>query len=204
MALTFSDLPEQQQLGILALVPVILAGAVFYLLVWPLNAQKAALDSQVATLHRQNQGNLILEKRRTAFLKQIADAQVQLKQLQTIVPDEPATDEFVRMVYDTAEATQVHLRDVTAQKTIPRNYYTEEPFKVRLDGTYYAMLDFFSRLATGPRIVNVTGLSMGAPAAAGGGTYKVQPNETLGVSCLITTFFNSGPLAPPPPKRRRR
>ncbi len=202
MAKGFSDLPEQQQLGILAAVPVILAVAVFYVLVWPLSAQKTTLENQVETLHRQNQGNLVLEKRQSAFLKQIADAQVQLKQLEAIVPDEPAADQFIRMVHDTAEAAHIHMRDFTAEKSVPRNFYTEEPFKVRVDGTYYAMLDFFNRLATAPRIVNVSGLSMGAPGG-GGGSYKVQPGETLGVDCIVTTFFNSGPLAPPPTKTRR-
>ncbi|MGH9430479.1 MAG: type 4a pilus biogenesis protein PilO [Terriglobia bacterium] len=202
MAKSFSDLPEQQQLGILAVVPVILAAAVFYVLVRPLSAQKTALEGQVETLHRQNHGNLILEKRRTAFLTQIADAQLQLKQLEDIVPDEPATDRFIRMIYDTAEATHVYLRDFAEENAVPRNYYTEEPFKLRVDGTYYAMLDFFSRLATGPRIVNVTSLSMGAPGG-GGGSYKVQPGETLGVNCVVTTFFSSGPLARPPSKKRR-
>ncbi|MGH7866853.1 MAG: hypothetical protein ACREP9_04250, partial [Candidatus Dormibacteraceae bacterium] len=124
MAKGFSDLPERQQLGILAVVPVILAAAVFYVLVWPLSAQNTALETQVETLHRQNQGNLVLEKRRTAFLKQIADAQVQLTQLQAIVPDEPATDQFIRMIHDTAEAAHVHMRDFAAQNTVPRNYYT--------------------------------------------------------------------------------
>ncbi|MGH9454128.1 MAG: type 4a pilus biogenesis protein PilO [Terriglobia bacterium] len=202
MAKGFSDLPEQQQLGILAVVPVILAAVVFYVLVWPLSGQKTALETQVGTLHRQNQGNLVLEKRRTAFLKQIADAQVQLTQLQAIVPDEPATDQFIRMIQDTAEAAHVHMRDFAAQNTVPRNYYTEEPFKLKVDGTYYAVLDFFGRLATGPRIVNVSEISMGAPDGRGG-SYKVDPGETLGVQCVVTTFFNSGPLAPPPVKKRR-
>lgn len=202
MAKGFSDLPEQQQLGILAAVPVILAAVAFYVLVWPLAARKTTLETQVATLHRQNQSNLILEKRRAAFLKQIADAQVQLKQLEAIVPDEPATDQFIRMIHDTAAAAHVYMRDFAAQKMAPRNYYTEEPFKLKVDGTYYSMLDFFSRLATAPRIVNVSGLSMGVPGG-GGGSYKVQPGETLGVDCIVTTFFNSGPLAPPPAKKRR-
>jgi Tfp pilus assembly protein PilO len=201
MAKGFSDLSEQQQLGILAAVPVILAGAIFYLLVWPLSIKKTALEQQVGTLHRQNQGNLILEKRRAAFLKQIADAQLRLKQLEAVVPDEPATDQFIRMIYDTAEAAHVHLRDLTAENAVPRNYYTEEPFKVHADGTYYAMLDFFSRLSSAPRIVNISGLSMGAPA--GSGSYKIQHAETLGVDCVVTTFYNSGPLAPPPAKKRR-
>ncbi|HUY13120.1 MAG TPA: type 4a pilus biogenesis protein PilO [Terriglobia bacterium] len=202
MAKGFSDLPEQYQLGILIAVPVVLAAVVFYVLVSPLSAQKTTLQEQVETLRQQNQANLILEKRRAAFLKQIAEAQVHLKQLQAIVPDEPATDQFIRMVHDTAAAAHVHLRDFTAQNTVPRNYYTDEPFKLRLDGTYYDMLDFFGRLATAPRIVNVSSLSMGAPGG-GGSSYKVLPGETLGVDCIITTFYSSGPLAPPPAKKRK-
>ena len=202
MAKGFSDLPEQHQLVILAAVPLVLAAVVFYVLIWPLSAQKTTLQSQVESLHRQNQANLILEKRRAAFLKQIAEAQSHLNQLEAIVPDEPATDQFVRMVHDTAVAAHVHMRDFTAQVTVPRNYYTDEPFKLRVDGTYYAVLDFFTKLATAPRIVNVSDLSMGAPGG-GGGTYKVLPGETLGVDCIMTTFYSSGPLAPPTAKKRR-
>jgi Tfp pilus assembly protein PilO len=68
--------------------------------------------------------------------------------------------------------------------------YTEMPFNLRLDGTYYGLLEFFDRLAREQRIVSVSGLSLGAPEGGGLGAFKVQAGETVGANCVLTTYFS--------------
>ena len=203
MAITFNDLPERQQKAVLVGVPVLLGAAVFWYFVWPLSATLASTEKQVETLHTQNVRNRVLEAERAQLQKRMTEAQQKLKSLQSIVPDEPATDEFIRMVFDTAKASEVHVRTFLAQPVAPKNYYTELPFHLRIDGTYYAILDFFSHLASGERIVNASDLAIGAPGGGGMGAYKIASDETVGVDCLLTTFYNSPALAPPSPVKRR-
>ncbi|MGH9377495.1 MAG: type 4a pilus biogenesis protein PilO [Terriglobia bacterium] len=201
----FSDLAPKQQGLILALLPVVLAFVVFYNFVSPLSKQASQLKAEVAALHQQNMRGRMLEAQHTLLQKKIAQAQNDLAALREIVPDEPADDRFVTMLYNTAQASSVHIRVLQASPAVRQTYFTGMPFQVHLDGTYYGMLDFFARLAGSQRIVNVAGLSLSSPASSSGGkgAYKPGPQETLAANCLLTTFYNNPSPAPLPGKPRR-
>lgn len=197
----FGDLSLQQQGLLLACLPVVLAAAIYYEMVMPLSQQVKGLESQRATLHAQNLRGRALESQRADLIKRIAEAQKQLDTLRQIVPDQPAEDQFVKMIYGTAASSQIRIRSLVEQPPVRQMYDTAMPFALRLDGAYYGMLDFFNRLANSARIVNVSSLALGSPGGPGGkGSYQVSPDETVGANCVLTTFYNSPP--PPPPVRR--
>jgi Tfp pilus assembly protein PilO len=88
----------------------------------------------------------------------------------------------------------VELRRYTARPTAAKEYYTEMPFDIELDGPYYSMLNFFDRVGKLERIVNMSGLilantknPMGAKAKH---TYQYAPNESVVATCTATTFFS--------------
>jgi Tfp pilus assembly protein PilO len=213
MAKSFNDLPAPVQGVILAAIAVVLAiGFFFYGIpgvvnsVWSLSAKRTSLEAQVNRLHAENLKNQAVERERTELLNRIAQLATQLDTLRSIVPDEQAQDAFVKSVYDTAAGSTIFLRSFVAQPLVTRELFVEMPFTVRIDGTYYALLSFFDRLARQQRIVNVaiSSLSMGPPSAGGQGTFKLAPGETVGANCVITTYFNrpQPPPAPAPAKPR--
>ncbi len=203
MAKSFNDLPAAVQAAILGGVAVIAAGAVFYLYVWPLSEQKTKLETKVNQLHAENLKNQAVERERTELLNRIAQLEKQLDTLRSIVPDEQATDEFVKMVHSTVIGSGIHLRNFVAAPLVQRPYYVEMPFTVKLDGTFYQMLNFFDRLARQQRIVSVTNLGLGPPGGGGQGNFVILPGETVGANCVITTFFNHQPqVAPAQPKKK--
>ena len=192
----FSELPPQQQGIILACIPLLLAAVIFYDFVSPLRGKAASLQEQVTTLHTQNLRGRALMAQRADLEKRIADARKQLDDLRQIVPDQPADDQFIKTVYGVAADSGVHVRSMEAEPPVRQTYYTEMPFRMRLDGTYYSMLTFFTRLASSSRIVNVRDLALGSVnGPRGKGTYKVGALETVAADCTLTTFYNS----PPPP-----
>lgn len=193
----FSDLPPAHQGAVLAILPVVLAIVVFYDLVSPLRSQASQLRQKVDALHQENQRGRALENQRAELEKKISQARAELSDLRQIVPDQPADDQFVKMLYQVAQQAGTHLRSLEAQPEARETYYTEMPFKMHMDGTYYGVLNFFTRLAASPRIVNVSGLALGAATASRGGSYKVGAQETVGADCLLTTFYNSPPPAAP-------
>jgi len=198
MAKSFNDLPAAVQGAILTGAAVVLAGVVFYLYVLPLSAQRTRLDAEVKKLTAENQKNQAVERERTELLNRITQLEKQLATLRSIVPDEAATDQFVRMVYDTSTAAAIHLRSFVAQSPAATEYYIELPYNVRIDGTYWAMRNFFERLARQDRIVSVTGLALGPPSGGGQGSFTILPGETVGANCVIKTFYNR---PQPPPKK---
>jgi Tfp pilus assembly protein PilO len=101
------------------------------------------------------------------------------------------------MVFADAKAAEVNVRTFIPQALAPKDIYTEMPFNLRLDGTYYGLLGFFDHLAREQRIVSVSGLSLGPPEGGGMGAFKIHAGETVGTNCTLTTYF-SGVSTPAP------
>jgi type IV pilus assembly protein PilO len=191
MAKSFNDLPVTVQSGVFALTAAALAGAVFYFYVYPVLDRRDSLRAQVNRLKAENKRNRVIERQRTEYLERIAQLEKQLESLSEIVPQQQATDDFLRMVFADARASEVNIRTFIPQPPVQRDIYTEMPFNLRLDGTYYGLLDFFDRLAHEQRIVSVSGLSLGAPQGGGMGSFKVHAGETVGADCVLTSYFSA-------------
>ena len=202
MPKSFNDLPAAVQIAIFALIAVLLGGGVFYFYVLPLKEQRDSVRNEVDRLTAENKLNQIFEQQRKQYLNRIAQLEKQLDTLRSIVPEEQATDDFMRMVFEDGRASEVNIRTFVPQALEPKDIYTEMPFSLRLDGTYFGLLGFFARLANEQRIVSVSGLSLGPPEGGGMGAFKLHPGETVGANCLLTTYFSRvSTAAPSTPKR---
>lgn len=183
-------MPARTQTIVLAIVALALAGVIFWYFVLPESTQLDNLQQQVARLKAENDRNEAFKREQTEYLNRIAQLSEQLKTLTSIVPDDPATDAFVRSVYETGVKSSVNIRTFVAEPQVSKELYVEMPFRLRLDGTYYRLLQFFDSLAHNQRIVTVSGLSLGGPGGGGLGAYEVSPAETVGANCVITTYYN--------------
>jgi type IV pilus assembly protein PilO len=204
MAKSFNDIPAPIQGAILVTVAVALAGGIFWYCVLPLSDQKDGLDREVKKLKAENDKNEAFKQQQTEYLNRIKQLESQLETLRSIVPDEQATDEFMKTVFADGASTSTQIRTLIPKPAVVKDFYVEMPFVVRLDGTYYSLLSFFDRLAREQRIMSVSGLSLGTPEGGGMGAYKVATTETVGANCVLTTYYNK-PLtaaAPPPPKKK--
>jgi len=74
------------------------------------------------------------------------------------VPDEKEVDGFMRMLDAEASKAGIEIRRYTSKPTAQKDFYTEVPFEMELDGPYYSMLNFFDRVGKLERIVNVSSL----------------------------------------------
>ena len=190
MARKLSDFSPGAQAAVLVVVALVLAGITFWYFVLPKSSQLDTLKDQESRLRAQNDRNEAFKREQTEYLNRITQLTEQLKTLQSIVPDEPSTDVFVRSVYDTGAGSSVHIRTFIAQPQVRKELYVEMPFRLHLDGTYYRLVQFYDRLAHGQRIVTVSNLALNAPGGGGMGAYTVSGEETVGADCVITTYYN--------------
>src|ERR1700758_4980179 len=138
--------------------------------------------------------------------RQLASLKQQLEIERRIVPDEKEVDGFMKMMDAEAVKTGVELRRYTAKPTAAKDFYTEVPFEMELDGPYYSMLNFFDRVGKLERIVNISKLLVASTRkpqdARAKKTYQYAPNESVVATCLATTFFShdmdpgAGPAKP--------
>jgi type IV pilus assembly protein PilO len=88
----------------------------------------------------------------------------------------------------------VELRRYTARPTSSKDFYTELPFEMELDGPYYSMLNFFDHVGKLERIVNVSALLVAntkkPTEAKVKHTYQYAANESVVATCVATTFFS--------------
>jgi type IV pilus assembly protein PilO len=126
--------------------------------------------------------------------QQLAELKQQLEIEARIVPNEKQVDGFITMLDAEAQKAGVELRRYTAKPIAQKEYYTEVPFDIELDGPYYSMLNFFDRVGKLERIVNVSGLlvstSKSPSNAKAKHTYQYAPNESVVATCTATTFFS--------------
>ena len=203
MAKSFNDLPASIQGSIFAAVAVIAASAVFWYFVLPLDDKRDGLQKEVSQLKADNDRNEAFRQQQSEYLNRIKQLEGQLETLRSIVPDEQATDAFIRTVFVDGASSGTQIRTFIPKPPAVMGYYVETPFSVHLDGTYYNLMSFFDRLAHEQRIMSISGLSLGSPVGGGMGAYKISSSETVGANCVLTTYFNK-PLtqALPPPKKR--
>jgi len=158
----------------------------------PVAQERSAYDAAVQQRTKLNQEvtQLQVYKQRYGELKQQMDAlSKQLDTLKTIVPEEKEVDEFIRQVQGAASASNVQLRRLTAQNIVPKEFHYEMPFEAQVDGAYFNVLDFFSRLSRLSRIINVGDLQFDDPVTAKSTKYPMRPGETVSGVFTITTFF---------------
>jgi type IV pilus assembly protein PilO len=190
----FREMPVAVQIILALVIAAILGGAAWYFVVNPVqqdNAQKQVLLDQKK---RDNETLRRYERDLPGLEREIASLQQQLEIERTIVPDEKEAPAFIHLMQDTAAGAGIEIRRYTAKAVVTREFYTEVPYEIDIDGSYYAVVNFFERVAKLQRIINIGNLQIANTKRGGDAkvknTYAYAPNESVVASCVATTFFN--------------
>ncbi|MFY9584273.1 MAG: type 4a pilus biogenesis protein PilO [Candidatus Acidiferrales bacterium] len=200
MAISFREFPWYIQFLLFAALGLLIAGAGELVPFSPvaqtatnlkrLVDQRNALKNEVDTLR-------VHERRYGELRAEMEALQKQLDTLKTIVPEEKELDEFIRMLQGAAAASGVQIRRLTAQPVNAKEYHYEMPFDIQVDGPYYSLLDFFSRLSRLSRIINVGDISFSGLGEVRSAKYPVRPGTTVTGTFTATTFFTKAGEGPP-------
>jgi len=192
--MNFSELSGIKQWGLTLGAAVLLTVALYFTY---FKSQRNNNISAQAALDAKLQENSQLEpyiSKLAEMDRQVASLQQQLEIEKRIVPDEKEVPNFMQMLDAEAVKSGVYLRRYTTQPVSTKEFYSEVPFEVELDGPYYSMLNFFDHVAKLERIVNVGNLQVAnlkkASDAKAKHTYQYASNESVVATCLATTFFS--------------
>ena len=196
----FNDLPQVAQVGIAAVIAVALFVGAYYLFTKPV---LDANEKDAATLAQKKSEIAQLapyETKMQELDRQLQSLNQQLELQKRIVPDEKEVPSFISLVQGEALKSGVEIRRYTAKGTNNKEFYSEVPFEIDVDGPYYGVLDFYQRIGQLERIVNVSNVTMASVTNAGAAkvrkTYTYSPTETVVASFMATTFYS---VAAPPP-----
>jgi len=190
----FGEMSGLKQWAVVAGAAVLVTAGLYYTVFKTQRDQNAAAEQ---TLEAKMKENAELESYRPKLAeieRQLASLKQQLDIERRIVPDEKEVDGFMRMMDAEASKAGIEIRRYTSKPTAQKDFYTEVPFEMELDGPYYSMLSFFDRVGKLERIVNVSGLLVSTTRkptdAKAKKTYQYAPNESIVATCTATTFFS--------------
>jgi len=190
----FSELSGLKQWGAVIAGGAIVTAALFFTVFKSQSEKNTAAQHALEDKVRENNELESYRPKLKQIEQQLAELKQQLEIEARIVPNEKQLDGFITMLDGEAQKAGVELRRYTAKPIAQKEYYTEVPFDIELDGPYYSMLNFFDRVGKLERIVNVSGLLVSTtktPAnAKAKHTYQYAPNESVVATCTATTFFS--------------
>ena len=187
----FSEIKPVQVLGtLLVLVGLTTAGLYYFVykgIAEQNQASRERLKARTAELNalRQFENNL------PELNRQIEEMKQQLEIQKHIVPDEQEADQFMHLLQNTAQSAGIEIRRWTAKPGTSKEFYTEVPFDLELDGPYYSVLNFFDRVSKLERIINISNVQLNTlKGESKTGKYRYSPQETVIALCTATTFFS--------------
>jgi len=192
--MNFGELTGVKLWGVLVLAGILGSAGLYYTIFKSEREANAAAQTSLQAKMRENADLEAYRPKLADIERQLNSLKQQLEIERRIVPDEKEVDNFMRMVSGEARKAGVEIRRYTSRPVSARDFYTEVPFEVELDGPYYSMLGFFDRVSKLERIVNINGLLVASTRKPGDAkakkTYQYAPNESVVATCIATTYFS--------------
>jgi type IV pilus assembly protein PilO len=192
--MNFNEMSGIKQWGLVLVVAGVLSAALYFSY---FKNQRDANEGAQKALDAKLQENRELEPYKSKLAeidRQLASLEQQMDIEKRIVPDDKEVDAFMKMLDAEANKAGIELRRYTAQPTSSKEFYTEVPFEIEIDGSYYSVMSFFDHVAKLERIVNVSSLQVANTKKPGDAkakhTYQYAANESVVATCVATTFFS--------------
>ncbi len=190
----FSELSGLKQWGAVILGGALVTTALYFTVFKNQSDKNTAAQHALQDKVRENNELESYRPKLKEMDRQVANLKQQLEIERRIVPDEKQVDTFIETMDGEAAKAGVELRRYTAKPVTAKEYYSELPFDLELDGPYYSMLNFFDRVGKLERIVNISGLlvanTKNPSTAKAKHTYQYAPNESVVATFTATTFFS--------------
>jgi len=194
MAMNFNELSGLKQWGAVIVGGALVTTALYFTVFKSQSDKNAAAQHALQDKVRENNELESYRPKLKDMDQQVANLKQQLEIERRIVPDDKAVEGFIETMDGEAQKAGIELRRYTAKPIVAKEYYSELPFDMELDGPYYSMLNFFDRVGKLERIVNVSALLVSNTKNPGGAktkhTYQYAPNESVDATFTATTFFS--------------
>ena len=200
MATNFNELSGLKQWGAVIAGAALVTVALYFTMFKSQSDKNAVAQHAVDIKVRENNELESYRPKLKDMEGQLANLKQQLEIERRIVPDEKQVDTFITTMDGEAQKAGVEVRRYAAKPVVAKEYYSEVPFDMELDGPYYSMLNFFDRVGKLERIVNISGLLVSTTKTPSNAKVKHQyqyaPNESVVASFTATTFFSHDLEAP--------
>jgi Tfp pilus assembly protein PilO len=120
----------------------------------------AGLNARLAEQQAKIQEGRAAEQKLPQFREEVARLQVELDKLLRILPARRNTPDLLRRIRALAEQGDFDLKLFTPGNFIDKDFYSEWPISIAVDGSYHNLASFFDRVGRFSRIINVENLDV--------------------------------------------
>ena len=192
MDLKLDKLPWYGQVAVFVVLGLVLIGGFYWFYVIPTEAEMLTREQKLAALRVDIAKGSATANQLNQFRQQVAELEGRLESLKAVLPEQKDVADLLRRIQTLATQSNLAIRGFKPAPSVTKQLHAEWPIALQLDGTYHNLAMFFDRVSKFSRIINVSNISIR-------GKDKPEPNSTISVDCVATTFVlleTAKPAAP--------
>ena len=149
-----------------ALIGVLIALGIYYganhVLLKPKKEQLASMEVALTDLRAKIEEGQTAQRQLPRFREEVRQLELQLDRLLRILPARRNTPDLLRRVRALAEQGDFDLLRFTPKDLVEKDFYSEYPISMSLQGDYHNLALFFEQVSRFPRIMNIDNLKIDA------------------------------------------
>jgi len=171
---------------------LLLFGVGYWRLLQPKRDEYDRLEAKLAELQTKIQEGRAARQELPKFREEVRQLELELDKLLRILPARRNTPDLMRRIRALAEQGDFTLKRFTPGQLTDKEFFSEWPITVNLEGGYHNLAQFFDRVSRFSRIVNIEDLEISALQATKTG------GHTIGSNFIAKTFVYKEPEPPAP------
>jgi Tfp pilus assembly protein PilO len=161
-----------------------LAVVVHYFWLRGINQDIARKTVELKGLQDEIQKGRSAERKLSQFREEVKRLELELAKLLQILPSARNTEDLIKRIETLTRQGDFNLKKFTPQDPVAKDFYSEYPIDIALDGTYHNLALFFDRMSRFSRIINVEDMKVY--------TLETVPGKSISATFVAKTFIYTG------------
>jgi len=162
---------------------VLLAGAVHYAWLRGVNQYIERKTIELKGLQDEIAKGRSAERKLSQFREEVKRLELELAKLLQILPSARNTEDLIKRIEALTRQGDFTLKRFTPGEPAAKDFYSEYPIDIALEGTYHNLALFFDRMSRFSRIINVEDLKVAAVD---------RPGKSIAANFTAKTFIYTG------------
>ena len=172
---------------------LLLFGVGWWRLLQPKREEYDRLEAKLAELQTKIQEGRAARQELPKFREEVRQLELELDKLLRILPARRNTPDLMRRIRSLAEQGDFSLKRFNPGTLTDKEFFSEWPINVEVEGTYHNLALFFDRISRFSRIINIEDLEIAAlPTSA-------TSLHTINSTFIAKTFVYKEPAPEAPP-----
>jgi type IV pilus assembly protein PilO len=174
-----------------AVAGLVIFGLGWWRLIQPIKDEITRGEGTLAELQTKIQEGRAAKQQLPKFREEVRQLELELDKLLRILPARRNTPDLLRRIRSLAEQGDFALKRFTPKELSDKEFFSEWPIEVAIDGSYHNLALFFDRISRFSRIINIENLQVNAIP-------DPKSPHTISASFIAKTFVykEAEPVAP--------